>query len=174
MISWGSGCRGQSQFGVPSLNDTHIPSPSDVESAYADTSHRSSSPNQYFRDESCQRLDSNSLSAAGPSKQPRKSMSSADAVQRLSVLIQSLSKQLGTCSRLHLGVSPWSISCVLTRARRQPIRTPSERSFKAPPSLCKSSKPSLSRPLGFSHQTRSPPHCHHRGLTFTALAWQRI
>ncbi|KAJ5740886.1 hypothetical protein N7493_000758 [Penicillium malachiteum] len=98
---------GQNPFGIPSLNGTHIPSPSDVESAYADTSHRSSSQSQYFRDESSQRLDSDFPKAADPSKQPRKTMSSADAVQRLSVLIQSLSKQLD-----RLKTAPWSVTLV--------------------------------------------------------------
>jgi hypothetical protein len=98
---------GQSPLGIPSLNGTHIPSPSDVESAYADTSHKSSSQSQYFRDESSQRLDSDSLRAADPSKQPRKTMSSADAVQRLSVQIQSLSKQLD-----RLKTAPWSVILV--------------------------------------------------------------
>jgi hypothetical protein len=98
---------GQNPFGIPSLNGTHIPSPSDVESAYADNSHRSSSQSQYFRDESFQRLDSDSLRAADPSKQPRKTMSSADAVQRLSGLIQSLSKQLD-----RLKTAPWSVTLV--------------------------------------------------------------
>lgn len=98
---------GQNSFGIPSLNGTHIPSPSDAESAYADTSHRSSDQSQYVRDESSQRLDSDSLRAADPSKQPRKTTSSADAVQRLSVLIQSLSKQLE-----RLKTAPWSVTLV--------------------------------------------------------------
>ncbi|KAJ6043149.1 uncharacterized protein N7446_001345 [Penicillium canescens] len=88
---------GQSPEGVPSLNGTHIPSTSDAESAYAGTIHRSSSQN----------LDSDSLRAADPSKQPRKTMSSADAIQRLSVLIQSLSKQLD-----RLKTAPWSVTLV--------------------------------------------------------------
>ncbi|KAJ5691435.1 hypothetical protein N7488_012170 [Penicillium malachiteum] len=98
---------GQNPFGIPSLNGTHIPSPSDVESAYADTSNTSSSQSQYFRDDPSQRLDSDFSKAADPSKQPRKTMSSADAVQRLSVLIQSVSKQLD-----RLKTAPWSVTLV--------------------------------------------------------------
>ncbi|KAJ5553984.1 hypothetical protein N7513_003943 [Penicillium frequentans] len=108
MSSWGGGLsNGQSPFGFPSLNDTHIPSPGDADSAYADTSHKSSNQSQFLRYESCQRLDSDSLQTAATSKQPRKTMGSADAVQRLSVLIQSLSKQLDL-----LKTTPWSVILV--------------------------------------------------------------
>ncbi|KAJ5904318.1 hypothetical protein N7504_006701 [Penicillium tannophilum] len=99
--------KGQSPFGLPSLNDIHIPSPSGADSAYADTSHRSSNQSQYLRDESRQRLYSDSLRTAATSKQPRKTIGSADAVQRLSVLIQSLSKQLDL-----LKTTPWSVTLV--------------------------------------------------------------
>ncbi|KAJ6185221.1 hypothetical protein N7519_006522 [Penicillium mononematosum] len=97
---------GQSPFGIPSLNGTHSPSPGDAESAYADVSHRSSSQSQYSRDK-FSRLDSDSLRAVDPSEQLGKTMSSADAVQKLSVLITSLSKQLD-----RLQTTPWSVTLV--------------------------------------------------------------
>ncbi|KAJ5618170.1 hypothetical protein N7537_003284 [Penicillium hordei] len=98
---------GQSPFGVPSLNDTHFLRPGDVESGYADTSNRSSAQRQYFRDEPSHRLDPDSPGAADPAKQPRKTMSSADTTQRLSVLIASMGKQLD-----RLNTAPWSVTLV--------------------------------------------------------------
>lgn len=97
---------GQSPFGTPSLNGTHFPSPGDAERAYADIS-------QYSRDE-FSRLDSDPLRAADPSEQPRKTISSADAVQKLSVLITSLSKQLD-----RLRTTPWSVTLVNLMCAKQ-------------------------------------------------------
>ncbi|KAJ5970422.1 uncharacterized protein N7479_000340 [Penicillium vulpinum] len=98
---------GQSPFGIPSLNGTHFPNPGDTESAYTGGSHISSNQSRYFTDESSQGRDSNSLGAGDPSKQPRKMMSRADAVQRLSAMIASLSKQLD-----RLNTTPWSVTLV--------------------------------------------------------------
>lgn len=98
---------GQSPFGVPSLNDTHFPSPGDAESGYADTSNISSAQRQYFRDESSHRLDPDSPRAADRAKQPQKTISSADTTQRLSVLIASMNKQLD-----RLKTAPWSVTLV--------------------------------------------------------------
>lgn len=104
----GSGLlNGQSPFGVPSLNDTHFPSPGDAENGYADTSNRPSAQRQYLGDESNHRLDPDSLRAADSAKQPRKIMTSADTTQRLSVLIASMGIQLE-----RLKTAPWSVTLV--------------------------------------------------------------
>lgn len=104
----GSGLsNGQSPFGVPSLNDIHFPSPGEAESEYGDTRNRSSAQRNYFGNESSHRLEPDALRAPDPAKQPRKTISSADTTQRLSVLIASMGKQLE-----RLKTAPWSVTLV--------------------------------------------------------------